>query len=374
MIWVWAVFFSLRLALIFGLGHYISDLDYYHFFAARMMAGELPYRDFTFEYPPLAAAILWFPKFFAPTVESYRLTFRLFALIPDIMIAREVFRHPSVSTFGLRVAYVLVSALGLHLYWDRLDVWMTAGVVMALSTHVRARAIDAFLGLAVGIKLVPLILVPAFSWSWVRWLRVGLSLGVCMGLAAVLSRTNEISFLSYHLNRPLQIESTASVWLWFVSQWSGGVFFQEPLRVAFEFGSYNLVGGGASVFKGAFSVLWLGALFFTLFRVWRLRPDPAQSVLAFLLAFVTLGKVFSPQFMIWFVPVAFMIRDPRKRAEACLGVGLSWVLTQSVFLGYGAWLRLEAWAGWVLFLRSGILVLLWARLLRVESRVDQKAA
>ena len=76
-------------------------------------------------------------------------------------------------------------------------------------------------------------------------------------------------------------------------------------------------------------------------------------------AFVAFGKVLSPQFLIWLIPLVPLVRGRRGLvASAALAVGL--VLTQ-LWFPYRYWdlaLRQDAFASWLVLARDLVLVLL----------------
>ncbi len=79
-------------------------------------------------------------------------------------------------------------------------------------------------------------------------------------------------------------------------------------------GSQNLAGGAPDVLAATQSVLQAAALVATWILFARGPASPSRLLLASaaaLVAFVSLGKVLSPQFLIWLIPVIPLVRAPR---------------------------------------------------------------
>ena len=60
---------------------FINDLAVYRSFVAPMLDGSLPYRDFAFEYPPLAAPLIALPGVVGTDAEVFRWAFAIWTLI-----------------------------------------------------------------------------------------------------------------------------------------------------------------------------------------------------------------------------------------------------------------------------------------------------
>jgi hypothetical protein len=130
--------------------------------------------------------------------------------------------------------------------------------------------------------------------------------------------------------RPLQVESFGAALL--VA--SHRVFGTSAAMVS-SHGSQNLGGTAANVvgaLQTVAQVVVLLAIWIVFARRTRSREELAQACAAAVVAFVALGKVVSPQFMIWLIPFVPLVR---KRAAAVLFV-LALVLTQ-------AWFPLRYW-------------------------------
>src|SRR5205085_7395133 len=162
---------------------------------------------------------------------------------------------------------------------------------------------------------------------------------VCAGLVAAVVAVVFLPFvilspggvwhsLTVQLTRPLQIESLGSAFLLAAHH-----VFGVGLTMVTSHGSQNLSGGAATALGAVATVVQIAALVV----VWALfalgppsRAALVRSSAAALAAFVAFGKVLSPQFLIWLIPVVPLVRGPRGlSASAVLACAL--VLTQLWF-------------------------------------------
>lgn len=135
----------------------------------------------------------------------------------------------------------------------------------------------------------------------------------------------------YHLERPQQIESVLGT-----PQLLGQLLGADWASWARSHGSHSLVAPGvgfAADMSGGLTLLAVAAVYlFAWLRRSRLRVAPADQaivVLALLLALMTFGKVLSPQYFIWILPVWALVAC-RDRWIGILG-GLTLALTQAEF-------------------------------------------
>jgi hypothetical protein len=132
----------------------------------------------------------------------------------------------------------------------------------------------------------------------------------------------------FHLDRPVQIESTPASVLFALG---GSQVTGTNLRPD-RFKSNGLDGGHANLVESVFAVALAAALAGVLLLAGRAR-DIRHLVLtgfAALLAFVALGKVFSPQYVIWLAPFTALAWVWGRRAVALL-TGAALVLTHVEF-------------------------------------------
>jgi L-cystine uptake protein TcyP (sodium:dicarboxylate symporter family) len=142
-------------------------------------------------------------------------------------------------------------------------------------------------------------------------------------------------------------------------------------------GSQNLAGTAANVLAVLETILQ-GAAVVTTWILFARGPATRERLLqasaAALVAFVALGKVLSPQFLIWLIPVVPLVRGRRGLAASAL-LAAALVLTQ-LWFPYRYWelaLHFGALESWLVLARDLALVALLVVLLR-DRDPDRLAA
>jgi hypothetical protein len=145
-----------------------------------------------------------------------------------------------------------------------------------------------------------------------------------------------LDMFAYHGARPLQIESTGGALLVFAR-----LFAPASAWVSNTYGSTNVVGSWDAPLKALASVLPPAALLATYAFGWRdLRgaqddPSRARALVRWscvaLASFMVLGKVFSPQYLTWLLPLGLVasLMDPRPRSRRMLFA--AFLLTQCIW-------------------------------------------
>lgn len=325
----------------------ITDTGLYQQYGDAVAHGQVPYRDFRLEYPPAAL-----PVFVLPSLghegdrNAYDRWFdRLMAFCGCVALAGAALVLRALGAGVTRTA----AALGLiavspllagSVVLSRFDLWPVSLAVLALAALLHERlALSALaLGAAIAAKLWPVVLVPllvAHVWrtrgprAAAAWVAGVLAIDAAIFLPfAVLSPAGLQASFHAQLARPLQLESLGGAVLIALHHVAG-----TSLHVVSSYGSQNLVGTGAHAAEIATSVAGVVALA----AVWVLYArKPAQderlvalsaAAVAAVLAF---GKVFSPQFVIWLIPLVPLVRGRRGLAAGGLLTAVL-VLTQSWF-------------------------------------------
>lgn len=318
----------------------VNDLYVYGVYADLLHDGRLPYVDFGFEYPPLAAIALWLAGVPGLDDATYAVSFAV--LMGACLIAAQQLAarlggggRDSVTVAWLFVATPVLIGASLRTHFDALPVAIALGGLLALSTDRHALGF-ALLGAGTMTKLFPgLLAVIALAWlafgrgQWRAALRGGaIFTAVVLAISLPLAGAGYVDSLEFHLDRPVQIESTAASVLFALG---GSDVTGTNLRPD-RFKSNGLDGGHADTVEALFLLALVLALWSIVWLAGR-RADARHMVLcgfAALLAFVTLGKVFSPQYVIWLAPFAALAWVWRSRAVALL-VGAAIVLTHVEF-------------------------------------------
>ncbi len=319
----------------------VNDLFVYRTYADLIAGGGLPYVDFGFEYPPLAALPIWLGGLPGRDEATYAVGFAVLMGGCAIVGQQLAARLAGERRAGLQVAWMLALApvligASVRTHFDALPIAIALGGLLALA---RERPDLGFLLLGIGTmtKLFPgLLAVVAVVWLVARGERRAALRGAAIFAAVVvlvslpLSGSGYVDSFTFHLERPVQIESTPASVLFALgdSQVTGTNL--RPDR----FKSNGLDGGQADLVAAVFALALVLALGWVIVLAARGR-DARHLVLtgfAALLAFVALGKVFSPQYVIWLAPFAALAWVWGERSVAAL-TGAAIVLTHVEFPG-----------------------------------------
>jgi hypothetical protein len=353
--------------------HPIVDTPVYEKYGAAMDRGQVPYRDFALEYPPGALPVFLIPALGNPGSETFRVRFEaLMAFLGEAMVVCIAFALIALGAGRARflgaLGLVALAPLALGpVVVSRFDLWpaaLTAAALAALLSG-RLRLGHLALGAAVAAKLYPAVLVPiAIAYVWRREGRREAL--VCGGVAAGVVALAFGPFLAlapgglWHSlwgqsSRPLQIESLGSGLLLAAHQ-----VFGTSITMSSSHGSQNLSGTAPDVLAALQPVLQIAALLAIWFLFARGPAHRDRLVLASgaaLVAFVALGKVLSPQFLIWLIPVIPLVRGRRGLAASAL-LATAFVLTQ-LWFPYRYWqlaLHFGALQSWLVLARDLVLV------------------
>ena len=339
----------------FFVGDQISDLYVYATYGNAIEGGELPYRDFGVEYPPAALPLFALPSLAqAHGLGGYADAFdRLIWLCGCAGLAfmalalRELRAPPRRFAGALAFGALAPLALG-SVVLTRYDLWPAALTVAAVAAVLagRNRLGLGALGLGIAAKVFPAVVAPILVMHvWRRHGRrealvsTAFSAGVvvaCFAPFLALAPHGVWSSVVRQTTRPLQIESVGAAAL-IVAHHVGGL--EVTMRTSA--GSQNLVGTLPRDVGRVLTVIQLLAVVGV--WLWFRRGDTASrerlvvACAAAVCAFVALGKVLSPQFLIWLVPLVPLVRGRRGLAASGL-LGVALVLTQLWFPSRYWWL------------------------------------
>ncbi|MEX2211042.1 MAG: glycosyltransferase 87 family protein [Gaiellaceae bacterium] len=284
----------------------IDDTAVYQAYGDAIVNGELPYRDFRPEYPPAALPVFAVPSL-AQADEGLAAYTRAFAWVMAACGVALIFAVAAINRSWPVLGFLALWPLALgSVALARYDLWpaaLTAGALAAFLSG-RDRLGAGTLALAVAAKIYPVALVPlAAVWVWRRG-----RLGVCAAIFAavlfavflpfaILGPEGLASSLGRQLSRPLQIES-----LW------AAVLIVLPLDVEMvgSHGSQNIAGRLGDVVGTVATLVQvavLAAIWIAFARGAATRERLVRYAALTLVALVALGKVLSPQFLIWLIPV-----------------------------------------------------------------------
>jgi hypothetical protein len=359
--------------------NHIVDTPVYQRYGDAIVDGHVPYENFTVEYPPAALPAFALPSLIVSRGASQDSYDRAFGLLMAIcgaaavaLVAVTLVRDrtgPARLVAGCALAALAPLALG-SVVLTRFDLWPAALVAAALALLVTGRdrlALGA-LGLGIAAKVYPLALLPIFvAYVWKRYGRGRALIGLGIAAAVVGACVLPFVALSPHgvwasslrqTSRPLQIETLGSGLLLALHQ-----VFGLHISMVSSHGSQNLAGrlpDALAIVQGVIEVAVIVGIW-----IWFARgpAEPGRlfrACAAAVCAFVVFGKVLSPQFLIWLVPLVALVRGRRGLTAggalvACL------VLTQ-LWFPYRYWrlaLHFDALASWLVLIRDlGLVALL----------------
>jgi hypothetical protein len=358
----------------------LIDTPVYQRYGNAIADGKVPYRDFQVEYPPGALPVFALPGLAEPgrnqeVSTGFRRSFETLmwlcgaAALAAMAVILRTLRRSTVNVWAALCLAAIAPLLLGSVILSRFDLWPAAIVAAALALLVsgRVRLGHALLGLGVTAKLYPAVFVPlgvAFVWKRAGPREALACLGLVLGVIAavfipfvILSPDGVWQSLSVQLTRPLQVESLGSALLL-----AGHHVFGLGVTGETSHGSQNLAGDAADWLAVFSAVLQAGVLIWIWAAFARGRGDAealVRSTAAVLCAFIAFGKVLSPQFMIWLIPIVPLVRGRRGLgAGALLGVALALTQIWFPFRYFRLALNFEAGLSWLLLARDLTLVAL----------------
>jgi uncharacterized membrane protein len=340
-----------------------TDVVYYQGYVNQIRVGQLPYRDFTVQYPPGALAVFLAPTVFghSANLSNYEKWFaRLMCALGLTCLLLVALARPPL--WGLALVAVSPLLFG-NLGPERYDLWPTALTTASIVAFLHDRHRLGWAALAAGFaaKLFPLALIPLCAvWTYRRRGAPELVRGAAIAAAVLLLAFGPFVLLAPHglwssiwgqASRPIQIESLAASYL---------MTFHHP-HVMDTYGTEGI--SGHHTIRTISFVAQLGVLIW----IWvafalgeASRERFVRFVAAAVCAFIAFGAVFSPQYLIWLVPLVALVRGARGMvATATLVVAFIctdiWYGSQRYwdYVDFGDW-------GWLVLMRNLIVVSLIA--------------
>lgn len=327
----------------FGATVHNGDVLEYQRYAMVFWFGHPPFRHLPAEYPPLT--ILPFTLTILPPLPDPVVVFAWW--MGALLIATYLWfrRYGTPRRAAVCMVYLLIGATSTVL--ARYDLFPALATLLALWACERGRFRLAYTLLAVGVllKLYPVFLIPvvavyhwrtlaepiaspgglarhAGSGSWRaavarmhyhvgRWLTSGpvrvvaIEVARCTAIiaagfvvAALLSPAEALSGFVYAGARPLQIESTPATLLW-VASWFG-----LSAHAVYTYHSLNLVGPLDALLKPLSALALAGGCLLVYWRLLMGRLTVGQAFVACLCVVILTNKIFSPQYLVWVLPLA----------------------------------------------------------------------
>ena len=322
--------------------------------AEPLFNGEVP----VMEYPPFALVFFAIPRLFADTPWGYNVAYvaevLVFMVIGLLLVSRLAERMGHDPKKAMLV-YAILMLVMIQLVTDRYDIFPAILTLASFYMFVTRRYVWAGIILAVATmtKLYPAVLFPLYfiylsynrQWNDVpRNTMAFVGAGVAIVAVAWLINPELITnFLSYHTDRPLQIESLPASLVYPFSIFGLIDVWIQPATSPNSFGSDNLMGvvpdAVASVMMPLMILMILAV--YAVYAFVRHRGITDESlrlvglaVIAVLMIFMVVNKVFSSQYVVWIVaPVAFIVASERSKfgQRLFLSVLVMFLLTQLNF-------------------------------------------
>ncbi|HEY4026060.1 MAG TPA: glycosyltransferase 87 family protein [Candidatus Dormibacteraeota bacterium] len=299
-------------------GH--GDITLYHRYAQAFWLGSPRLHSLPAEYPLLS--LVPFTLTLLPPLRDFVSVFALWMLVLFVAGYAAIRGRESGRAAEVCGVYLALGCFATVL--GRFDLVPAAATVLAYWAARERRFTLAYGLLAVGtlLKLYPLFIVPIVVLEQYRTLKlhplrtappraVLLGLGLFFGsvaggfaISAALNPGGWLGSFTYNAQRPLQVESVPASLLWL----SGLVGLDVAPDHSFH--SYNMVG---TIARELSLLAELGLVGGSLWVYWRQlagRLSFGRAITLCLLIVVCTNRVFSPQYLMWVVPmVAIMERD-----------------------------------------------------------------
>jgi hypothetical protein len=297
-------------------------LEIYFEYANRAMQGEIPYRDYLVEYPPLGFLLFLVPRLFVSGFAAYRVAFGvvllLFNAVAVLLVARHVASTEGVDRVPSRLAwYTAFFGCLCPLLMGPYDLApMAVGFAAAHFWFAGRNALGGVLaGAGVLLKIFPgVVAAPALVWEIVHWretrgrgflaflgtIAVGVALWVGLGGARF------VDSLRYHTERGLLLESLYAGILMLIGKAIG-----NPVTWSYHHKALHIIPEWGDPLARLTLPIQVAAL---LLVMWQYRrsgmKDGVRYAGAAVLAFMVFGKVLSPQFLIWLIPFVTVLGGP----------------------------------------------------------------
>ncbi|HZO74466.1 MAG TPA: hypothetical protein VFB60_19845 [Ktedonobacteraceae bacterium] len=297
----------------------------------HLTTAQTPFHLLPVEYPPLTLAV--FSLALLLPLMYYQVAFAVLMSLVSVLIYWLLLRYGPRGAALTFATYIFIGALATA--QGRFDLIPATLTLLCVIAAERKHWTTAYVALAFGVllKLYPLLLLPGLfiaeqqvagrlhipaksltlrallsqlgytargitSWRWQNFL---IFLGIILGVSGAFSLLNfqgaVVNQLSYFTQRPIQIEATASTVLWLAHN------FDQPFQVVYSYGSLNSLSSLSGIVGVISIALLIAGYAYILWQQWRGKLDITQTMIAFLFIFIATGKVFSPQYLIWLIPL-----------------------------------------------------------------------
>jgi uncharacterized membrane protein len=321
----------------------VGDMYLYRIYAHRMERGLIPYHDFFFDWapgsvPPVLAPVAlpgpYYVAFHALIFVYAALALLAVAYLLVLLGASQ--RRVYAATIAAAVVPFALGAIAI----DSLDYWPALFVTAGLAAVVagRNRLGLGLLGFAIVAKLYAVVIIPlVLIWVWrrrsraeaIRALAVGIAVAFVVALPFLAIGPTGLGFtVKSQFVRGLQMESLGASILMALDHlgvYHAHVVVGQPY-------SLDVAGGVAKAVGAVFSLLTVAVLVW-IYRAYLRGRDDAQRLVtasaAAVTAYVALGRVLSPQYLVWLIPLVPLVAGAAGLVAtgaliAAAGVTMTW--------------------------------------------------
>jgi Glycosyltransferase family 87 len=291
----------------------ITYQDYYDV-ASRAMEGQVPYRDYLFEYPVLSFPLFLIPRLLVSDFPSYRIAFAAEMLLFDIAAIVLIVRHVSprggkAQVLGTLAWYTVFCFVTAVLVVGRFDL---APMVLAFAAahwwFAGRSVLGGFTaGLGTLMKVFPVLVAPIAALGEAARLRATRGRGTA-ALVATLAAGGVVWFLIGGVGVLDSFRSVASRGLGIETVYAGAVLAWGKLAGidvpwVIEHKAVHLAPEWGSSLATLAAPLQAVALLLVVVQFWRSgMTDGMRYAAAAVLATLVTSKVLSPQYLIWLFP------------------------------------------------------------------------
>jgi len=347
----------------------------YFTYANEFMQGLVPYRDFSFEYPPLSLLFFILPRLFTSTYVDFAILYTVEIILFDLIalcVIYKVARRLGKAPWKLLWVYTLcflamgpivpmqfdlfpavLTLLSLYFFWIRKH--KLSWAMLALGTLTKV-----FPGL-----IAPIYLIIYFKNKQIKEIKSGLitfAVIVLVVLVPLLIVGHESIFalFEYHADRGLQLESVYSAFLLILYKMNLVSVGRE-----FNYGAYHLTGPAADVLKHLSTYIMIAAVLLIYVYIYRqVKPGKSQFTrlgvysLLVMITMLSTSKILSPQYFIWLLPFFPLLLGEWKYFLIAVYVVLG-ALTYYIFpIDYLSLISLRTPIVILLFYRDVVMILL----------------
>jgi uncharacterized membrane protein len=304
----------------FGVGNEGGDLGVFYGYASRVVGGAAPYRDVRLEYPPGALAAIVPPALGKPGEHAYAVRFEV-AMLALFAVTIALLARRRARAAGLVALAPLLLGEVVFKRFDILPALLTL-VALLLAERKRYTSSAAVLGLGTAAKLYPVLLLPLVAIAAGRRLAprvVGAFVVACAVVFVpflALSPHGVVASIRDQVSRHLQVETPLASAALLAHAVAG-----LKIGLVSEAHTYGLGGASGFLLAAVTSLAFVAALALVWWRAPALVRSRDGLVLAWAATIATavvLGRVLSPQYLIWLLPLVVLVEGKTGRRAAVL--------------------------------------------------------